>query len=86
MTLQISDYKSCLNIRQQSTHVWEKTTELPEYQIGPTKDDINTSGTDSKGEKLRNVVTGQFEQNIVWWCKSGDNIQSRITWLHDNLE
>lgn len=42
--------------------------------------------SDSKGGRLRNVVNGQFEQNIVWWCKLGDNIQSRITWLYDNLK
>ena len=47
---------------------------------------IPTVLSDSKGERLRNVVTNTFDQNIVWWCKSGDNIQSRIDWLKENLE
>jgi len=50
-----------------------------------TKTFIPVVLSDSKGGRLKSVVTNRVEQNIVWWNKSGDTIQNRIIWLRENL-
>ena len=43
--------------------------------------------SDSKGIRLQRApTTNQVETSIVYWCKAGDKIENRFSWLEENLE
>ena len=42
--------------------------------------------SDSKGKYLKDNIVNSFDNNIVWWCRSGANIEDSFKWLKANID